>query len=101
MLVEVGANLLKKGRLTEPQIRERLAGLLACARLVAVDGPIAFSASRLREVHHVSYWDSLIIAAALESGCSELWSEDLQHGRVVEGRLTIVNPLLVDPPTTP
>jgi predicted nucleic acid-binding protein len=35
----------------------------------------------------------LIIAAALEAGCSELWSEDLQAGRVIDGRLTIVNPL--------
>ena len=43
--------------------------------------------------HHFSYWDSLIVAFALESGCTELWSEDLQTGRVVEGRLTIVNPL--------
>ena len=93
VLVEVGANLLKKGGLTEPQIRERLAGMLACVRLVAVDGAVAYTASRIREAHHFSYWDSLIVAAALASGCTELWSEDLQAGRVVEGRLTIINPL--------
>jgi predicted nucleic acid-binding protein len=93
VLVEVGANLLKKGGLTEPQIRERLADMLASARLIAVDGQIVLAASRLREAHRFSYWDSLIVAAALEAGCTELWSEDLQTGRVVEGRLTIVNPL--------
>lgn len=39
-----------------------------------------------------SYYDSLIIAAALESGCTMLYSEDLQNGQVIEGKLKIVNP---------
>ncbi len=38
-----------------------------------------------------SFYDSLIIAAALESGCTRLYSEDLQHGQKIEG-LTIENP---------
>ena len=38
-----------------------------------------------------SFYDSLIIAAALESGCNRLYSEDLQHGQQIEG-LTIENP---------
>ena len=46
-----------------------------------------------RETVRESTMILLIVAAALESGCTELWSEDLQAGRVVEGRLTIVNPL--------
>lgn len=38
-----------------------------------------------------SFYDSLIIAAALEAGCKTLYSEDLQHGQRIEG-LTIQNP---------
>ena len=38
-----------------------------------------------------SFYDSLIIAAALELGCATLYSEDLQHGQSL-GRLTIKNP---------
>ena len=38
-----------------------------------------------------SFYDSLIIAAALEAGCTRLYSEDMQHGQQVQ-RLTIVNP---------
>ena len=65
------------------------------AAIVHVVGAVTHRrAGQLRERDTYSYWDSLIIAAALESGCTELWSEDLQHGRVVEGRLRIVNPLL-------
>lgn len=40
----------------------------------------------------ISYWDALIVAAALLSGCDTLYSEDFQHGRVFEDRLTVVNP---------
>ena len=39
-----------------------------------------------------SHYDSLIIAAALESGCSTLYSEDLRHGQVIDQHLTIINP---------
>jgi len=38
-----------------------------------------------------SYWDCLILAAALEAGCPILYSEDMQDGQVIEG-LRIVNP---------
>ena len=40
-----------------------------------------------------SFYDSLIVAAALEAGCTRLYSEDLQHGQQVQ-RMTIVNPFL-------
>ncbi len=39
-----------------------------------------------------SYWDSLIVAAALTSGCSTLLSEDMQDGLLIEGKLRIKNP---------
>jgi predicted nucleic acid-binding protein len=38
-----------------------------------------------------SFYDALIVAAALESGCTRLYSEELQHGQQIEG-LTIENP---------
>jgi predicted nucleic acid-binding protein len=38
------------------------------------------------------FYDALIVASALEAGCDTLYSEDLQHGRVIDGRLTIRNP---------
>ena len=41
--------------------------------------------------HRFSYWDSAIIAAARALGCTELYTEDMSHGRIVEG-VEIVNP---------
>jgi predicted nucleic acid-binding protein len=37
-------------------------------------------------------YDALIIAAALEAGCTTLFSEDLHEGQLIDGRLTIRNP---------
>lgn len=40
-----------------------------------------------------SFYDSLILTAALESGCQTLLTEDLQHGRVIRG-VVVRNPFL-------
>jgi predicted nucleic acid-binding protein len=34
------------------------------------------------------------VAAALDAGCVTLYSEDMQHGQVIDGRLTLINPFL-------
>ena len=43
-----------------------------------------------RDGYHI--YDALIVAAALDSGCTTLYSEDMQDGRVIDDRLTIRNP---------
>ena len=45
----------------------------------------------LQTRYRFSFYDSLIVAAALEAGCKSLFSEDLQDGQQIEG-LTITNP---------
>jgi predicted nucleic acid-binding protein len=47
----------------------------------------------IKAAHRFSYWDSAIIAAARALGCREIYSEDMAHGREVEG-VTIINPFL-------
>ena len=51
-------------------------------------------ALRIMERYNYSYFDSLVIAMALENNCTMLYTEDMQHGQVVEKRLTIWNPFL-------
>lgn len=41
--------------------------------------------------HRLAFYDALIVAAAVESGCDTLYSEDMQHGRKF-GELAILNP---------
>jgi predicted nucleic acid-binding protein len=46
----------------------------------------------LKEKYRYSWWDSLILASALESDCATVYSEDMQDGQLIEDRLTIRNP---------
>ena len=50
------------------------------------------SAMHIKKRYKYAYWDSLIIASALENDCSILYTEDLQHRQVIEEKLEIVNP---------
>lgn len=47
----------------------------------------------LSKRYGLSLWDGLIVAAALDAGCTTLYTEDLQHGQQIEG-LRIENPFL-------
>ena len=50
------------------------------------------SGLRLAERYGFSIYDSFIVAAALAAKCDTLWSEDMQHGMLVDSRLRIANP---------
>lgn len=52
-----------------------------------------FTALEISDRWKYSFYDSLIISAALESNCSILFSEDLQHNQKIH-HLTIVNPYI-------
>jgi predicted nucleic acid-binding protein len=52
--------------------------------------------------HNFSLYDAMIVACALEAGCETLWSEDMHHGMVIDGRLRIANPFRAEsPPSRP
>jgi predicted nucleic acid-binding protein len=65
--------------------------------LLAVhSSPALFSeAIRLGSKFQLSWYDSLIVAAAIEAQCEVLYSEDLQHGQRLES-VTIANPFAID-----
>jgi predicted nucleic acid-binding protein len=46
---------------------------------------VMLGALEIKALHGFSYWDAAIVAAARALGCGELLSEDMSHGRVVEG----------------
>jgi predicted nucleic acid-binding protein len=46
----------------------------------------------LAERYRLSIYDGMIASAALGSDCDILWSEDMQHGLLIDSRLTVVNP---------
>jgi predicted nucleic acid-binding protein len=53
--------------------------------------PIMLGALEITAIYRLSYWDAAIVAAARALGCRELLSEEMSHGREIEG-VTIHNP---------
>ena len=62
---------------------------------VMPSGQIYQKALQIQQETQYRFYDSLIVAAALESGASIPYSGDLQHGRTI-GHLRIANPFLTD-----
>jgi predicted nucleic acid-binding protein len=75
------------------EIRDDLAAIrTVCGTVVPIDLDTHEAALRLGEEHGFAFFDALMVAAALHAGSETLWSEDMQDGMLIEGRLRIVNP---------
>ncbi len=67
-----------------------------------LDPPLALTVSihesglSIAQRYKYALYDSLLIAAAIESGCTTLYSEDMQHGQQI-GALTLTNPFAAKP----
>ena len=75
-----------------PDIRDFLSELQVRLKVLPLTLDIHQSGLRLAERYGFSIFDSFIVAAALAAECDTLWSEDMQHGMTVDGRLRIANP---------
>jgi predicted nucleic acid-binding protein len=68
-----------------------------CPVVVPIDLDMHETALRLAERHGFAMFDAVMIAAALQAASSTLWSEDMQDGMLIDGKLRIANPFR--PPT--
>ncbi len=76
-----------------PEIKEGLHDFqLLCSGPIPIGVATHEAALRIAERDGVAFYDALIVASALEAGCTTLFTEDMQHGRIIAGRLTIRNP---------
>ena len=91
VVAEYYSVMLRNSR-SDAWIAANLRAMFARTRLQPANGAVVESALVLRARYGFSFWDCQIIAAALQAGCSTLFTEDLQHGQVLEARLKVVNP---------
>jgi len=75
----------------ESSIARRKVELLAEFYVAVPDVSDILAAIDLHRLHSLSFWDALVIRSAKQSGCTVLFSEDMQHTRDIDG-LQIVNP---------
>ena len=90
VLAEFYVNATSKLKLPEDQIL-RVLDQLTKYPVLPLDESIFWSALESRRRYGISYWDSSILAAAIQLGCGTVYSEDLNHGQVYAG-VKVVNP---------
>lgn len=74
------------------EAREVLMEFAEAFGTAATEARTALSAADLTVDHQLQFWDSLIVTAAADAGCSLFLSEDMQDGFVIRG-MVICNPL--------
>ena len=93
VLNELVAVARRKLGMTWEDIGEAVAAIRTlCPSPVSLTIETHEAALRIAEQYGYHIYDALVVASALEAGCATLYSEDLQDGQVIDGRLTIRNP---------
>lgn len=83
---------LVKNRVEHDRITKYMVELEESMNICAVALDTVKKCLYLKKRYLYSYWDSLILASALENYCTILYSEDMQHKQIIEQSLTIINP---------
>ena len=84
--------MLKKLTMARPEIDEFLAVIKSISDIVPLSVEVHEGALELLDRYQLSWYDALIVSAAIESDCETLWSEDMHNGLVVNKTMTIRNP---------
>lgn len=94
VLQELSNTLSRKFKKSWPEIMEAVKEV-SLSNLVHVNSEATIQqAIKIAQQNKFSFYDSLIIAAALECKCSKLYSEDMSHGQLIEKQITIINPFV-------
>jgi predicted nucleic acid-binding protein len=94
VLQEMCNVLIKKFKLDEISIFKTLVELNINFEIKINNIQTINKALQIHFKYQSSYYDSLIIASALQNECSVLYSEDLHHNQKIENTLTIINPFI-------
>ncbi|HXO00439.1 MAG TPA: PIN domain-containing protein [Stellaceae bacterium] len=92
VLNEIANVTQRKLRFSWLETREFLSLICSFLSVIPITLRIHESGLGLAERYGLSVYDAMIAAAALDSRCDTLWSEDMHDGLVISGRLTVVNP---------
>lgn len=91
------AAVLLKNRFSDADVLDRVESIVADCSVALVTVDTIRLAWKVKQRYLFSYWDSLIVAAALQEGCQTLYTEDLAHDMLIDGSLRITNPFVCPP----
>ena len=92
---ELSNTLFRKFKLNADEVKAVVLELNSNFPIVNFTLQTQLKAIEIKERYQLQFYDSLILATALENGCNIVYSEDMQNGQVIENQLTIVNPFEV------
>lgn len=92
VLNEALVNCIRKAGMSWQEAGNFLGGLRQLCEVIDLSARIHDVGLALGERYGFSVYDAMIVSATLTGGCERLYTEDLQHGQLIEGRLRIVNP---------
>ena len=92
VLNEFASVALRKLGMKVAEIREALEPITTVCRVVPLTIEIHQRGLQVAERYRFSFYDALIVAAALESSCTMLYTEDLQDGQVIDDTLAFKIP---------
>ncbi len=87
-------NVLSRYRIDDEFIQTSVMDLLKYSKVKIITLNTIKLCWNIRKKFKYQYYDSLIIASALENNCSTLYTEDMQHGQIIEEKLKLINPFL-------
>jgi predicted nucleic acid-binding protein len=85
-------SVMLKNKVADSLIQDNSEIIIAITDIQVIQLATIRIAHKIKLKYGFSYWDSLILASALEAGCQRLYSEDMQHKQVIESSLIIINP---------
>ena len=91
---ELSNTLFRKFKLNADEVRETVLELNDNFPIVNFNLQTQLKGIELKGKYKLQFYDSMILATALENGCNIVFSEDMQHNQVIENRLTIINPFI-------
>lgn len=97
VLNEFASVARRKLKRSWPEVSATLAALrILCPDVRPFDLDSHKAALEIAQRDGIAFYDALIVVSALQAGCTMLLTEDMQDGRVIDGRLTIRNPFRSD-----
>lgn len=94
VLNELANVLFRKAKWPWEAVRESLTLVRQLLDVVPLTEDIHETGLRLAERYSLSIYDAMIVATAIENRCDVVWSEDMQHGMIIDNRLMIRNPFV-------
>jgi predicted nucleic acid-binding protein len=92
VLSEISNIMSGKLHMKLQEIFDILELLIKKSTIKIIDISTIKQALNISKIYRYSYYDSLIIASALENNCNILYTEDMQHSQFIENSLKILNP---------